>query len=242
MCFWMPSRGTQKYNYHIGTVGYKFIGSNWSALIGPGIISTSEGTTTYGYVFLGKYKLNDQINFELSADRSTVMGSATRDFGQKKVVDYMSDNVTLSGEYQATEALSISGGVLAQQFSDGNSRHGFVDKIHYQITDKFGVQMRNKILWTDFKSTEYFSPKERQEHWFMGTYTQPLFGDKVAFKFAAGPGKVKIDDVSASAWIVESKIYGYISNDVRLEGHLNCSTSTYDYRYCMVGIQLDFKF
>lgn len=233
------------YSYNIGTVAYAFYGPRWSMVLGPGIVSTSQGTTAPGYTFIGDYQPDDKSNIELSAERSTVMGASFSGgaFNQvSNIADYLSDNVTLSGEYQLTDELNVSGGVLTQQFSDGNARYGYFDKLHYQLTDNFGVQIRNKIIWGDFTTREYFSPTEYQRHWLLLTYAQPLFEDRVVFKLNVGPGITKIDDRTEATWLVESKISGKVHKDVRLEAHAGCSSSTYDYQFCMVGAQVDVKF
>jgi hypothetical protein len=233
------------YSYNQALITTSFVGDNWSIVLGPGIISSSEGHFTPGYSFIGDYQPNKDSNIELSAERSPIMAAS---FGQgdnnqvDRIADYVSDNITLSYEYQITEKFDASIGVLTQQISDGNARYGVFDKFHYQINDNWGIQMRNKITWMDENSPEYFSPLEMQRHWLLLTYTRPILNDNVVLKLAAGPGITKIDDRTEGTWIVEAKAYTNISKDVRIETHANCSSSAFDYEMCSVGAQINIKF
>lgn len=235
------------YSFNQALITTSFIGDNWSIVAGPGIISSSEGHFTPSYSFIGDYQPNSESNIELSAERSPIMAA---NFGNQgsgvnqidNISDYTSDNITLSYEYQITKQFDMAVGLFTQQISDGNSKYGVFDRLHYQFDDNWGIQLRNKITWADENNLEYFSPLEMQRHWLLLTYAHPIFNDNVVLKLAAGPGITKIEDRTEATWIVETKAYTNISKDVRIETHANCSSSVYDYEYCSVGAQIDIKF
>lgn len=211
-----------QYSYNHVNITTSMVGDNWSIVLGPGIIASDQGNFNPSYKFIADYQPDRNSNIELYADRTPIMSNSGDDSSPiLKIADYVSDNITLSGEYQLIEELNISGGILTREYSDGNQQQGVFAKIHYQIDDNWGVQYRNKVLFNDYTSVEYFSPREFHRNWLLLTYNRDII-DGVAFKIAGGPGITKIDDRTEGTWIVEAKIIGKFSKDVNIETHVNC--------------------
>lgn len=231
----------RQYSYNHVNITTSFVGDSWSVVVGPGLISSDQGNTAPSYMFIGDYQPSKNSNIELAVERSPLMSAGNMLNQVDNIADYVSDNITLSGEYQLNSDTNISAGILTQEISDGNNKRGVFAKISYQFNDNWGIQYRNSSIFTDYSTNEYFSPNEFIRNWTLISYTREI-ADGVGLKLNVGPGVTTIDNESEITWLVESKLVGKLSQTVKLEARVNCSSSVFDYEYCMVGAQTNISF
>jgi hypothetical protein len=238
--FYEGQEKVKTYSYNRATISTYLTGDNWSFVFGPGIIASSTGQTNPAYTSTIDFQPNRYSNIEFNAERSPLIAGGQQQVTE--IADYVSDNLSLTVDYEITDKLFVAVGGYTLLISDGNKNSGIIGKINYQINDNWGIQYRTKTAFYDYNSREYFSPDEYMRHHVLATFGTGLFNDNVLFKVAAGPGITKINERSEVTWMAEGKLSGNIYKDVKLEATANCMSSTFNYQLCYVGSQINVKF
>ncbi len=92
--------------------------------------------------------------FELAAERDLVdTVAAVRN-------ETLEDSYSLSADYKLSSSLTMVGAPLVQNFSDSNQRWGGVVRLIYSPPqyEKFSVELKGRLLKSDFAGVGYFSP------------------------------------------------------------------------------------
>ena len=76
------------------------------------------------------------------------------------------DSYSLSADYKLSSSLTLVGAPLVQNFSDSNQRWGGVVRLIYSPPqyEKFSVELKGRLLKSDFAGVGYFSPESLEEY------------------------------------------------------------------------------
>lgn len=159
------------------------------------------------------------------------------------------DTYNASTDYRFGETFTVVGGVLAQDFSDGNHREGGLARLIWTppALDGFNTQLRWRRLDADFRGFGYFSPDRFEERMLQLQYGHGLPGGKFSLTGVAGRGEQQVDRGEASAiFLAELRTRGWFTDHFGLEGRAGCSNvgdlnvraAGGGYRYCYASFSL----
>jgi hypothetical protein len=159
------------------------------------------------------------------------------------------DTVDISSDYRIGDAFTVIGGLLHQDFSDGNEREGGLLRLVYAPPriEGFNTQLRWRRNDGDLRGIGYFSPDRFEEAMLQLQYGRALPGGRFVLTGVAGAGGQQVDrGETTSTFLAELRARGWFSDRFGLEGKGGCSNSGDigvraaggSYRYCYVNLAL----
>ena len=161
-------------------------------------------------------------------------------FGERGIIDsvtsvrleYLIDTRGFSIDYAVTSELTLVGALFKQGISDGNDRIGKVGRVVYTPSayDWLNLQLKTRLLDSDFDGIGYFSPATLSEYFFLIGLAQPFAGDDWIVRGLAGPGLQKIEehgggDENKPAILMEVKLKGWFTQEFGLDARLGYTTA-----------------
>ncbi|PLX86003.1 MAG: hypothetical protein C0617_02360 [Desulfuromonas sp.] len=203
-------------NIHLDLKGKLYQGDDWSpALYAANLV---YGPTRKWYA-------------EVFAERGIV------DSVTSARLEYTVDTYGVSADYNITDEFTVVGALFTQDFSDGNDRLGRVGRIVYtpRNHDWFNVQLKGRVLESDFNGIGYFSPDRLEEYFLLFGAAKAFGGDNWVIRGLAGPGIQVIDDENKEAYWAEARLKGWFTPEFGLDTRFGCTTAqatSESYRYC----------
>lgn len=152
----------------------------------------------------------------------------------------------ISADYEITDEWVATGVLFRQDATDGNVRLGQVAQISYSPKEVEGLffKVRGKWRQADFNPSEYFAPEDFKQYLIFVGYAFPFANDNWVFKAEAGPGYQYIDDVGELAFEYKLKLFGWITEDLKLTMEINQSSDTgaSSYNYHWGGVWFSWHF
>ncbi len=153
-------------------------------------------------------------------------------------LEYTVNTYGLAADYNLSDEVTVVGALFLQNFSDGNDRLGRVGRIVYtpRRHDWFNLQLKGRVLESDFDGSGYFSPDRLEEYFLLFGASRAFGDDNWVAKGLAGPGMQTINgDENKAAYWVEARLKGWFSPEFGLDTRLGCTTAqetSASYRYC----------
>lgn len=155
----------------------------------------------------------------------------------------------VSSDYRLHDTVTLVGGVLQQDFSDGNLRRGALARLIYspRQLDGFNAQLRLRRSDSDFQGRGYFSPDRFEEAMAVLQYGHALPGERFAMTVLAGAGQQQVNGSSTNpVYLVEWRTRGWFNDRFGLETKAGCNNSGdigaqaagNGYRYCYGNLSL----
>ncbi|MGB0212264.1 hypothetical protein [Algiphilus sp.] len=203
-------------------------GSRWSPLLGEALLTHDFRAPLY---------------LELSASRGIIDTLAAID----RRWDLRSTGVSL--DLGPWRGITLVGGYTRQWLGDDNRRGIAVGRLLIEPTadQRWLVELRSRLLRSDFDAAGYFSPRRMDEHLLLGTYRRPVLGDRWYVSIELGGGTQRVNRGEQKALYHAELVWrGWFNDHVGLESRAACMNSGGldagpagdGYRYCQGTVTL----